>query len=126
MTRKVSIHLHIPHKSFIERIPPSLREDIDYLWIDMPEALSPAKCRAAIEHIQAAGGCEAVPVAGSAVGEHLLTCVTDRVAVKLENETIEYFKELEIETDIPYQSLINLFLRDCAIQKMKPSISWSS
>ena len=49
-----------------------------------------------------------------------------QITLSLENETIEYFKELAFETDIPYQSLINLFLRDCAIQKMKPSILWSS
>ena len=49
-----------------------------------------------------------------------------QVTIRLENETIDYFKKLESETDIPYQKLINLFLRDCAKQKIKPSISWSN
>ncbi len=49
-----------------------------------------------------------------------------QVTIRLENETIDYFKKLASETDIPYQKLINLFLRDCAKQKIKPSISWSN
>jgi predicted DNA binding CopG/RHH family protein len=49
-----------------------------------------------------------------------------QITIRLENETIEYFKELAREIDIPYQKLINLFLRDCAYQKMKPSISWNN
>ena len=49
-----------------------------------------------------------------------------QITIRLENETIEYFKKLATETDIPYQKLINLFLRDCAKQKMKPSISWNN
>ena len=48
-----------------------------------------------------------------------------QITIRLENETINYFKELATETDIPYQKLINLFLRDCAKQQMKPSISWN-
>ena len=49
-----------------------------------------------------------------------------QITIRLENETIEYFKELAVETDIPYQKLINLFLRNCAEKEMKPSIQWSS
>lgn len=48
-----------------------------------------------------------------------------QITIRLENETIAYFKELAAESDIPYQKLINLFLRDCARQKLKPSISWN-
>ena len=47
-----------------------------------------------------------------------------QITIRLENETINYFKELANETDIPYQKLINLFLSDCAKKQMKPSISW--
>ena len=49
-----------------------------------------------------------------------------QITIRLENETIEYFKKLATETDIPYQKLINIFLSDCAKQQMKPSISWSN
>jgi len=47
------------------------------------------------------------------------------ITIRLENSTIEYFKNLSQETDIPYQKLINMFLRDCAKQKKKPSIHWT-
>lgn len=46
------------------------------------------------------------------------------VTIRLDNSTIEYFKNLAEETDIPYQKLINLFLRDCANQQKRPSINW--
>ncbi|MBC8185197.1 BrnA antitoxin family protein [candidate division KSB1 bacterium] len=49
-----------------------------------------------------------------------------QITIRIENETIDYFKTLAVETDIPYQKLINLFLRDCAKQRIKPSISWNS
>ena len=48
-----------------------------------------------------------------------------QITIRMENETIEYFKQLAIETDIPYQKLINLFLRDCAVHKVKPTINWA-
>ena len=47
-----------------------------------------------------------------------------QITIRIENETIEYFKKLAFETDIPYQKLINLFLRDCAEHKIKPTIAW--
>lgn len=49
-----------------------------------------------------------------------------QITIRLENETIDYFKSLAAETDIPYQKLINLFLSNCAKQRIKPSISWNS
>ena len=48
-----------------------------------------------------------------------------QITIRIENETIEYFKKLASETDIPYQKLINMFLKDCAEHKIKPTISWS-
>ena len=47
-----------------------------------------------------------------------------QITIRIENETIEYFKKIAAETDIPYQKLINLFLRDCAEKKKKPEIKW--
>ena len=52
--------------------------------------------------------------------------IKKQITIRIENDTIEYFKKLAAETDIPYQKLINLFLRDCANKQMKPSISWGS
>jgi predicted DNA binding CopG/RHH family protein len=47
-----------------------------------------------------------------------------QITIRLENDTIDYFKELALEVDIPYQVLINIFLRDCAQKNLKPSINW--
>ena len=49
-----------------------------------------------------------------------------QITIRLENDTINYFKNLATETDIPYQKLINLFLNDCAINKKKPNITWNA
>ena len=47
-----------------------------------------------------------------------------QITINIDSETIEYFKMLAVETNIPYQTLINLFLSDCATQKKRPSLSW--
>ena len=46
--------------------------------------------------------------------------------MNLDNDTIEYFKESASETGIPYQKLINLYLRDCVQNKRKPVLVWQS
>jgi len=47
-----------------------------------------------------------------------------QITIRLEADVIEYFKILSKEVDIPYQKLINLYLRECAERKLKPSIQW--
>ncbi len=47
-----------------------------------------------------------------------------QITIRLEKETIDYFKELAMEVDIPYQVLINMFLHDCAQKNLKPNIKW--
>jgi len=47
-----------------------------------------------------------------------------QITIRLETETIEYFKKIAVEADIPYQKLINLYLRNCAQNKINPSINW--
>ena len=47
-----------------------------------------------------------------------------QITIRLERPTLEYFKELAKDTGIPYQTLMNLFLRDCAVTKKKPSLRW--
>ena len=39
-------------------------------------------------------------------------------------QTIQYFKDLAETTGLPYQTLINLYLTDCAEKKRKPEVSW--
>lgn len=47
-----------------------------------------------------------------------------QITIRIENETIDYFKNLANETDIPYQKLINMYLANCAKENIKPSINW--
>jgi predicted DNA binding CopG/RHH family protein len=46
------------------------------------------------------------------------------VTVRLSEDIIGYFKDMSIESGIPYQSLINLYLRDCVLNHRKIDISW--
>ncbi len=47
-----------------------------------------------------------------------------QVTIRLDEDTIEYFKKLADEKDLPYQSLINLYLRDCAQSQKDIKIEW--
>jgi uncharacterized protein (DUF4415 family) len=47
------------------------------------------------------------------------------VTIRLDQEAVAYFKSLAEETGIPYQSLINLYLRDCAASKKKINLAWA-
>jgi uncharacterized protein (DUF4415 family) len=49
-----------------------------------------------------------------------------QVTIRLENDIVDYFKHLSVQEDIPYQKLINLFLRDCASNNKRPLIHWES
>lgn len=46
------------------------------------------------------------------------------VTIRLDDSTVEYFKALAAETELPYQSLINLYLRDCAASGRRLSLKW--
>lgn len=47
-----------------------------------------------------------------------------QITIRLDEPTIDYFKQLAEENGIPYQTLINLYLRDCAQSNRKLDISW--
>ena len=47
-----------------------------------------------------------------------------QITIRLEEPTIEYFKDLAAEMDVPYQTLINLYLRDCAQSARKLNLRW--
>ena len=49
-----------------------------------------------------------------------------QITIRLDKPTVEYFKDLAEETGIPYQSLINLYLRDCAANRRKLSMRWKT
>jgi uncharacterized protein (DUF4415 family) len=46
------------------------------------------------------------------------------VTIRLDAETVAYFKALSEELDLPYQTLINLYLRDCAASERKLDLRW--
>ena len=46
------------------------------------------------------------------------------VTIRMGDDVVEYFKQLSEETGIPYQSLINLYLKDCIAHGKKPDLSW--
>ncbi|MDA0738357.1 MAG: BrnA antitoxin family protein [Nitrospirae bacterium] len=48
------------------------------------------------------------------------------VTMRLDRDTIAYFKAMAEESGIPYQSLINLYLRDCAVHFRKLDMKWAS
>jgi uncharacterized protein (DUF4415 family) len=47
-----------------------------------------------------------------------------QVTIRLDEDAINYFKLVSEEVGIPYQSLINLYLRDCAATHKKLNLSW--
>ena len=49
-----------------------------------------------------------------------------QVTIRMGDDVISYFKSLSEETGIPYQTLINLYLRDCVANKRRPALSWES
>ncbi len=49
-----------------------------------------------------------------------------QVTLRLGVDVIEYFKGLAQETGIPYQNLINLYLRVCAHTRKKLILNWAS
>ena len=48
------------------------------------------------------------------------------VTIRLGEDVIDYFKTMSEESGIPYQSLINLYLRDCATKHRKLNIDWQT
>ena len=46
------------------------------------------------------------------------------ITIRLDEESIDYFKAISEEIGIPYQTLINLYLRDCATSHRKLNLQW--
>jgi len=47
-----------------------------------------------------------------------------QITIRLDEETIGYFKDLADEIGMPYQNLINIYLRDCAHEHKKLKFEW--
>jgi len=46
------------------------------------------------------------------------------MTIRLDEDVIEYFRELADEIGIPYQTLINHYLRDCMLSGREPDFKW--
>ncbi|GMO31691.1 MAG: hypothetical protein Ta2F_07290 [Termitinemataceae bacterium] len=47
-----------------------------------------------------------------------------QISIRIDIDTIEYFKKQAEETGIAYQNLINLYLNDCTVNSRKMNIEW--
>jgi uncharacterized protein (DUF4415 family) len=47
-----------------------------------------------------------------------------QITIRLDEDTVEYFKAMAEKKGIPYQSLINLYLRDCAQEHKDLKLQW--
>lgn len=48
-----------------------------------------------------------------------------QITIRLDEDSIAYFKSISEDVGIPYQSLINLYLRECAASQRKLNFNWS-
>jgi len=48
-----------------------------------------------------------------------------QLTIRMSVDNIEYFKTMSEQTGIPYQSLIDLYLRDCVASERKLQIKWA-
>ncbi len=51
--------------------------------------------------------------------------IKKQISIRIENDTINYFKDLAKETGISYQNLINSYLTECAHKHVKPELKWA-
>jgi uncharacterized protein (DUF4415 family) len=47
-----------------------------------------------------------------------------QVTIRLDSDTLAYFKKLAKEAALPYQTLINMYLRDCAARRKQLRLEW--
>lgn len=48
-----------------------------------------------------------------------------QITINIDSDTIEFFKDMANSSGIPYQTLINLYLSDCAANRRKLNMSWT-
>lgn len=48
------------------------------------------------------------------------------LGINLSHDVIDYFKNLSDEASVPYQTLIDLYLRDCVKNKKKLKLDWAT
>ena len=50
----------------------------------------------------------------------------NQITIRLDTDTLAYFKSLAADTGVPYQVLINMYLRDCMETGLRPNLTWAS
>ncbi|HEY2413557.1 MAG TPA: BrnA antitoxin family protein [Pirellulaceae bacterium] len=48
-----------------------------------------------------------------------------QITIRIDKDTIDYFKQLAAESQISYQNLINMYLRECVEARKKPQLRWA-
>lgn len=49
-----------------------------------------------------------------------------QITIRMDERVVAYFKGLSAQIGIPYQNLINMYLRDCVEEGRKPKLKWAS
>ena len=49
-----------------------------------------------------------------------------QITLRVGTDVVDYFKELSEETGLPYQNLIDMYLRDCVESHLRPKVKWAS
>ncbi|OHD48453.1 MAG: antitoxin [Spirochaetes bacterium GWF1_41_5] len=47
-----------------------------------------------------------------------------QISIRINIDTIDYFKKIATDIGIPYQKLMNFYLSECAKNKIKPNLKW--
>lgn len=47
-----------------------------------------------------------------------------QITINIDSEAIDFFRQMSANCGIPYQTLINLYLSDCAKNNRRIDISW--
>lgn len=53
-------------------------------------------------------------------------CLKQPITIRLDRATVAYFKSMAAEVGMPYQNLINLYLRDCALHHRRLALKWAA
>jgi len=48
-----------------------------------------------------------------------------QITIRLDEESITYFKTISEDVGMPYQSVINMYLRDCTASRRKLKLNWA-
>ena len=53
-----------------------------------------------------------------------LRAAKKQVTLRLDGAVLDYFRRVGDETNMPWQTLVNMYLRQCAAEKRRPSLEW--